>query len=47
MKAKAYSMPGMTIDGGDPVEVYEHLSAAVERARSGDGPTLVESRSTA
>ena len=44
VKAKAYSMPGVTVDGGDPVEVYERVSAAVERARSGEGPTLVESR---
>jgi TPP-dependent pyruvate/acetoin dehydrogenase alpha subunit len=44
VKAKAYSMPGVTVDGGDPIEVYEHVSAAVERARSGEGPTLVESR---
>ena len=43
-KAKAYTMPGVTVDGGDPVEVYEHVAAAVERARSGEGPTLVESR---
>jgi pyruvate dehydrogenase E1 component alpha subunit len=43
VKAKAYSMPGVTVDGGDPVEVYEHVSAAVERARSSEGPTLVES----
>ena len=44
VKAKAYSMPGVTVDGADPVEVYENVSAAVERARSGEGPTLVESR---
>ena len=44
VKAKAYSMPGETVDGGDPVAVYEVVSAAVDRARSGDGPTLVESR---
>jgi pyruvate dehydrogenase E1 component alpha subunit len=37
-------MPGTTVDGGDPVAVYEQIAAAVERARSGDGPTLVESR---
>jgi pyruvate dehydrogenase E1 component alpha subunit len=43
VKAQAYSMPGVTVDGGDPVAVYEEMSAAVERARSGDGPTLVES----
>src|SRR5581483_443032 len=44
VKAQAYSMPGVTVDGGDPVEVYEAVAAAVERARSGEGPTLVESR---
>ncbi len=44
VKAKAYSMPGETVDGGDPVAVYEVVSAAVEHARSGQGPTLVESR---
>jgi TPP-dependent pyruvate/acetoin dehydrogenase alpha subunit len=44
VKAKAFSMPGVTVDGGDPVEVYEAVGAAVGRARSGEGPTLVESR---
>ena len=44
IKAKAYSMPGVTIDGGDPVAVYETVGAAVKRARAGDGPTLVESK---
>jgi acetoin:2,6-dichlorophenolindophenol oxidoreductase subunit alpha len=43
VKAQAFSMPGVTVDGGDPVAVHEQLSAAVERARSGEGPTLVES----
>jgi acetoin:2,6-dichlorophenolindophenol oxidoreductase subunit alpha len=43
VKAGAYSMPGVTVDGGDPVAVHEQVSAAVERARSGGGPTLVES----
>ena len=43
VKAKAYSMPGVTVDGGDPVAVHEQVSAAVARARSGEGPTLVES----
>jgi pyruvate dehydrogenase E1 component alpha subunit len=36
-------MPGVTVDGGDPVAVHDVVHAAVERARSGDGPTLVES----
>jgi TPP-dependent pyruvate/acetoin dehydrogenase alpha subunit len=44
VKAKAYSMPGVTVDGGDPVEVHKGVAAAVSRARSGEGPTLVESR---
>jgi TPP-dependent pyruvate/acetoin dehydrogenase alpha subunit len=44
VKAKAYSMPGITIDGTDPVAVYEAVGAAVARARAGDGPTLVESK---
>jgi TPP-dependent pyruvate/acetoin dehydrogenase alpha subunit len=43
VKAGAYSMPGVTVDGGDPVAVHEQVAAAVERARSGGGPTLVES----
>ncbi len=43
VKAKGYSMPGVTVDGTDPLAVHEQVSAAVERARSGEGPTLVES----
>jgi TPP-dependent pyruvate/acetoin dehydrogenase alpha subunit len=43
-KAKAYSIPGVTVDGSDLLAVYEHVSAAVARARAGDGPTLIESR---
>jgi pyruvate dehydrogenase E1 component alpha subunit len=42
-KAKAFSMPGVTVDGGDPVAVFETVHAATERARDGGGPTLVES----
>ncbi|GAA1212206.1 thiamine pyrophosphate-dependent dehydrogenase E1 component subunit alpha [Pseudonocardia alaniniphila] len=44
MKAKAYSIPGVTIDGSDVLAVHEAVSAAVARARAGDGPTLIESR---
>ncbi len=43
-KALAYSMPGVTVDGGDPVAVHDAVATAVRRARSGDGPTLVESK---
>jgi TPP-dependent pyruvate/acetoin dehydrogenase alpha subunit len=44
VKAKAYSMPGVTVDGGDPILVYDTVGAAVDRARAGDGPTLIESK---
>jgi TPP-dependent pyruvate/acetoin dehydrogenase alpha subunit len=44
VKAKAFSMRGVTVDGGDPVAVYNEVGAAVDRARAGDGPTLVESK---
>ena len=44
VKAKAFSMPGVTVDGGDPVEVYGVVEKAVARARSAEGPTLVESK---
>jgi pyruvate dehydrogenase E1 component alpha subunit len=44
VKAKAYSMPGVTADGADPLAVAATVGAAVERARSGGGPTLVESK---
>lgn len=41
-RAAAYDMPGVSVDGMDPVAVYEAVSAAVERARSGQGPSLIE-----
>ena len=44
IKAKAFSMPGVTVDGNDPVAVYEQVKTAVDRARAGAGPTLVESK---
>src|SRR5205085_4156147 len=44
MKAKAFSMPGVTVDGADPEAVYAAVGEAVDRARSGAGPTLVESK---
>ena len=42
IKAVAYGIPGVKVDGNDAVEVYLAVKAAVERARSGGGPTLVE-----
>src|SRR6202050_4934073 len=44
VKAQAYSMPGVTVDGADPLAVYAAVGAAVERARAGGAPTLVESK---
>jgi pyruvate dehydrogenase E1 component alpha subunit len=43
VKARAFSMPGVTVDGGDPEAVHAVVATAVARAREGDGPTLVES----
>jgi len=41
-RASAYGMPGVVVDGNDVLAVYEVAAAAVERARRGDGPTLIE-----
>ena len=40
--ADSYGMPGLTIDGNDVLAVYEAARAAVERARHGEGPFLLE-----
>lgn len=40
--ASAYGMPGKTVDGMDLNEVYEATTEATERARKGEGPTLIE-----
>jgi pyruvate dehydrogenase E1 component alpha subunit len=41
-KALAYGIPGMQVDGNDVLAVYAASREAVERARAGDGPTLIE-----
>jgi pyruvate dehydrogenase E1 component alpha subunit len=41
-KAVGYGMPGVRVDGGDVLAVYEAVAEAVERARAGDGPTFIE-----
>ncbi len=43
-RAAAYGMPGITVDGTDVLAMYEVTRRAVERARRGDGPTLIEAR---
>lgn len=41
-KALAYGIPGLQVDGNDVLAVYQAASEAVERARKGEGPTLIE-----
>jgi acetoin:2,6-dichlorophenolindophenol oxidoreductase subunit alpha len=41
-RAPANGMPGVVIDGNDVVVVHDAMAEAVDRARSGDGPTLIE-----
>lgn len=41
-RAIGYGMPGFTVDGNDPLEVYQAVKAAAERGRRGEGPTLIE-----
>ncbi len=41
-RAIGYGMPGVTVDGNDPLAVYEAVKEAVERGRRGEGPSLIE-----
>ncbi|MCX8026086.1 MAG: thiamine pyrophosphate-dependent enzyme, partial [Thermanaerothrix sp.] len=41
-RACAYGIPGVTVDGNDVLAVYAAVRQAAERARAGQGPTLVE-----
>ncbi|MFD1018653.1 thiamine pyrophosphate-dependent dehydrogenase E1 component subunit alpha [Thalassobacillus hwangdonensis] len=41
-RAIGYGMPGFTVDGNDPLAVYEAVKAAADRGRNGEGPTLIE-----
>jgi TPP-dependent pyruvate/acetoin dehydrogenase alpha subunit len=41
-RAKGFNMPGVTVDGHDFFAVYEAAGEAIERAREGEGPTLIE-----
>jgi TPP-dependent pyruvate/acetoin dehydrogenase alpha subunit len=43
-KAEAFSIPGVTVDGTDPLAVYEAVGKAADRARAGQGPSLIESK---
>jgi TPP-dependent pyruvate/acetoin dehydrogenase alpha subunit len=41
-RAKAYGFPGVSLDGNNVLEVYDAARKAIERARGGQGPTLLE-----
>ena len=41
-RASGYGIPGLAVDGNDVIAVYEAAGKGVERARRGDGPTLIE-----
>jgi acetoin:2,6-dichlorophenolindophenol oxidoreductase subunit alpha len=41
-RAGAYNMPGLHVDGNDPLAVYAAAKQAIDRARNGGGPTLIE-----
>ncbi len=43
-RAHAYGIPGVTVDGNDVIAVYEAVAEAVARAKKGEGPTLVETK---
>lgn len=43
-RASGYGMPGEIVDGTNAITVYETCKRAVERARAGEGPTLIETR---
>ncbi len=43
-RAAAYGIPGEIVDGNDVLAVYEATQRAVERARAGGGPTLIEAK---
>jgi pyruvate dehydrogenase E1 component alpha subunit len=43
-RASGYQMPGVTVDGNDPLEMYRVAKQAIDRARSGAGPTLIEAK---
>ncbi len=42
VRAQAYGIPGVIIDGNDVLEVYRCASEAIARTRAGEGPTLIE-----
>jgi pyruvate dehydrogenase E1 component alpha subunit len=43
-RAAAYAIPGVTVDGNDVIAVYQAASTAVQNARAGQGPSLIEAK---
>lgn len=44
LRAAGYGMPGTLVDGQDAIAVHKVLSAAIEHARAGEGPSMIEAR---
>jgi pyruvate dehydrogenase E1 component alpha subunit len=44
VRAASYDIPGVVVDGQDPIAVYEVVSKAADRAREGSGPSLIEAK---
>jgi 2-oxoisovalerate dehydrogenase E1 component alpha subunit len=44
-RGQGYGMPGVEVDGNDPLAVYEVIREAADRARRGEGPSLIEATS--
>jgi TPP-dependent pyruvate/acetoin dehydrogenase alpha subunit len=42
IRAVSYQMPGISVDGNDPLAMYQVSKEAIDRARAGGGPTLIE-----
>lgn len=43
-RAASYTMPGITVDGNDPIAMWAVAEEAITRARNGEGPTLLEAK---
>ena len=41
-RAQGYGIPGTVVDGNDALAVYQAAAQAIQRARAGDGPSLIE-----
>ena len=43
-RASSYGIPGVTVDGNDPISMWNVAKVAIDRARAGEGPTLIEAK---